>query len=107
MNESMSIFLATTILALGGIGLYMFKTEDDKQSDENEEYNEEGLFGSNNDTFGLQSFFNWGSTENEAEVEVDNEENIDPVEEEEYKPRKRAARTQKNRKPTGSSRRRY
>lgn len=29
MNDSMSILLATTILALGGLGLYMYKSSDD------------------------------------------------------------------------------
>ena len=29
MNESISLLMATTILALGGLGLYMFKSSDD------------------------------------------------------------------------------
>ncbi len=95
MNDSMSIFLATTILALGGLGIYMFKSSDNKSvSDSEEEYNEDSLFGSG-------SFFNWGSTE-DAEEEDKLEED-----EEEFKPRKRHAKTHKNRKSTGSSRRRY
>lgn len=99
MNESISIFLATTILALGGLGLYMYKSSDDKvivdDKDNNEEYNEESLFGSG-------SFFNWGTSD-------DNTENDDKLEEcdEEIKPRKRGPKTYKNRKSTGSSRRRY
>jgi hypothetical protein len=94
MNDSMSVLLATTILALGGLGLYMFKSSDDNQSGGNEEYNEEGLFGSG-------SLFNWGSNE-------DNEEDkLDEVYEDDYKPRKKGSKTLKNRKSTGNSRRRY
>ena len=94
MNDSMSVLLATTILALGGLGLYMFKSSDDNQSGGNEEYNEEGLFGSG-------SLFNWGSNE-------DNEEDkLDEVYEDNYRPRKKGSKTFKNRKSTGNSRRRY
>lgn len=96
MNDSMSIFLATTILALGGLGLYMFKSSDDKQTGgEDEEYNEDSLFGSG-------SFFNWGSKEDDED-----EDKLEELDDEDYKPRKRNAKTQKNRKSTGSSRRRY
>jgi hypothetical protein len=97
MNETMSLLLATTILALGGLGLYMFKSSDETQIGGDEEYNEENIFGSN-------GLFNWGGqSENKDEVEdIKNDDD-----EEDYKPRKRASKTQKNRKTSGSSRRRY
>jgi hypothetical protein len=92
MNDSVSILLATTILALGGLGLYMFKSSDDNTShDDIEDYNEDKILGS--------SIFNWGSSKEDSD---DDEE-----EEEVYKPRKRAAKTHKNRKSTANSRRRY
>jgi hypothetical protein len=95
MNETMSLLLATTILALGGLGLYMFKSSDETQTGGDEEYNEENIFGSN-------GLFNWGGqSENNDEVE-----DIKNDDEKDYKPRKRAS-TQKNRKTLGSSRRRY
>jgi hypothetical protein len=103
MDDSISILLATTILALGGLGLYMYKSPDDTSSSKDnntsskEDHDEDNLFGSN--------LFNWGlSDENENE-----NVNDDKVEEhdEDIKPRKRAAKTHKNRKMTGSSRRRY
>ena len=96
MNDSMSILLATTVLALGGLGLYMFKTSDDKQSSWDDEYSEDGLFSSGN-------LFNWGSSEENAE----DEDKLEEIEEEDYKPRKRGPKTIKNRKATGNSRRRY
>jgi hypothetical protein len=43
MNETMSLLLATTVLALGGLGLYMYKNSDDLIGGEN--YNEEEIFG--------------------------------------------------------------
>ncbi len=98
MNDSMSILLATTILALGGLGLYMLKSTDDNQSGGDNEYNEDSLFGSG-------SLFNWGSPEDNKE---DNEDKLEEVEDDDgYKPRKRGPKTLKNRKSTGSSRRRY
>ena len=96
MNDSMSVLLATTILALGGLGLYMFKSSDDNQSGGNEEYNEDSLFGSG-------GLFKWGSNEaNEYE-----DDTLEEFDEEEYKPRKRVQKTQKNRKSSNNSKRRY
>lgn len=97
MNDSMSILLASTILALGGFALYMFKSE----NEENDigEYDENSLFGSG-------GFFNWHSSENDDNDEDFSEEIDNNEEEQEFKPRKRGAKTQKNRKLT-SSRRRY
>jgi hypothetical protein len=91
MNQSMSILLATTILALGGLGLYMYKSTDDN----NEEYNEESIFGGNF----------WGFSDDTPDALPD-EENIDE-EERDFKQTKKNVKTQKNRKSTGSSRRRY
>lgn len=98
MNDSMSMLLATTILALGGLGLYMFKTTDDKQSADDDEYNEDGLFGSG-------SLFNW--SKNEDNDDSVNEDKLEELDDEEYKPRKRVAKTHKNRKSYSNSRRRY
>lgn len=103
MNDSMSILLATTILALGGLGLYMFKSSDDTQSGGDDDYNEESLFGLGGANFGSGSLFNWGS----GEANADEDDKLEEFDEEEYKPRKRGPKTLKNRKSTGSSRRRY
>jgi hypothetical protein len=48
MNDSLSILLATTILGMGGLGLYMFKSSIDEKNEHalEEDYDEEGLFGS-------------------------------------------------------------
>ena len=93
----MSLLLATTILALGGLGLYMFKSSEENQKGGDEEYNEDGLFGSG-------SLFNWGGQSEDKEEELEEVPNDD---EDDYRPRKKAAKTQRNRKQSGSSRRRY
>ena len=93
----MSILLATTILALGGLGLYMYKSADDnKKGGSDEDYNEDTLFGGNF----------WGSSDEKAEDDSEKMEE-DELYEEDLKPRKRGAKTQRNRKSTGTSRRRY
>jgi hypothetical protein len=38
MNETMSLVLATTILAIGGLGLYMYKQSDDFKDDINDDF---------------------------------------------------------------------
>jgi hypothetical protein len=98
MNDTMSLLLATTILAFGGLGLYMYKSSND---DQNEEYNEQGLFGLDMD------LFNWGEKTEDKEEDEYAEELDENDAEEEYKPRKRASKTQRNRKTSGNSRRRY
>ena len=41
MNDTMSLFLATAILAIGGLGLYMYKSTDGLDI---VDYNEDNLF---------------------------------------------------------------
>lgn len=82
MNETMSLLLATAILAAGGIGLFMFKSPDDK-----EEY------------------------DNKEDIIIDDLEDLDDLDdyEEDYKPRHKGAnrnKTKRHRK-SGGSRRRY
>lgn len=101
MNEQMSILLATTILALGGLGLYMYKSSDEKQKGSEDDYNEDSIFGGNF----------WG-TSNDDNNDDNNDNNDDEIldeyiEEEDYKPRRKNTKTQRNRKLKGTSRRRY
>jgi hypothetical protein len=42
MNDAISLLLATTVLALGGLGLYMYKSSDDKK--EGKFYDEDEIF---------------------------------------------------------------
>ncbi len=86
MNETMSLLLATAILAAGGIGLFMLKSNDDGTYDDEE-------------------------LELELE-ELDGLDDLDDLDdyEEDYKPRSRSSnknKSKRNTKQTGGSRRRY
>lgn len=96
MNDTMSLLLATAILATGGLGLYMYKSPDeDKKGDDESGYNEDSLFGSGNF---------WGSKE-----DVKEDEKEDEKEEEtafyESKVKPRGGKTKRSRKTTGTKRR--
>lgn len=99
MNESISLLMATTILALGGLGLYMFKSSDDENQKGGEEYNESSLFSSNF----------WGSDSNDNEISCENELDNPLMDEDEDFPRKRSkSKCQtKRQKRTGGTKRRY
>jgi len=86
MRDTISLLVATAILAAGGLGLYMYKSNDDKQ-DGGEGYDEDNLFGSG-------GFWN---TENDLEDE----------EAEYYEPKVRArgGKTKRSRKGVGTKRR--
>ena len=66
MNDTMSLLLATSILALGGVGLYMYKSGDYEHSGgDDSSYEEDNLFG------GSSNF--WGSNEDEdVDEDLDN-----------------------------------
>lgn len=125
MNDSTSILLATTILALSGLGLYVYRTNHEDNED-----NEDNNSGDKRDTndldegeesiFGSSNLFNWGSSEDRKKSEdirksedkqKEKEQDVvldEESEENEVKPRKRNnVKTQRNKKPTGASRRRY
>ena len=101
MNDTMSLLLATTILATGGVCLYMYKNpENEEQTGGDTEYNEDNLFG------GLGNFF----SSNEDEVTNNephyDEENEDDSEFYEPKPKpKGGGKTKRNRKSGGTKRR--
>ena len=79
MNDSMSVLLATTILALGGFGLYMYKSPEgeEKHDENNEEYNEDGIFGKS-------GFFNWGKSENDENNDENDTESSSDISTYEY-----------------------
>jgi len=92
----MSLILATSILAIGGLGLYMFKnnTEEYEGGNGNDE-NDEGFFGSN--------FF--GNSEQDEEL-VEDHDLEDDEDYDEYKPKsKKGGKTKRNKKVGGTKRR--
>lgn len=95
MNDTMSLLLATTILAMGGLGLYMYKNSDDKESSSSDDYNEDSFFGTG-------SF--WCSNDDDTANKEDKED--EEIEIYEPKVRSRASsKTKRNRKTIGSKRR--
>ena len=86
MNDTISLLIATGILAAGGLGLYMYKSDDEKQ--EGGGYDEDSLFGSN-------SFWN---SNNDAE-ESEEQEYCEP------KVRVRGGKTKRSKRNIGTKRR--
>jgi len=91
MNDTLSLLLATTVLALGGLGLYMYKSSDTQEGGSG--YNEDEIF-----------------SDDESLSDIDSLS--DDEDEEEYapkpKPRARSnekTKTKRNKNATGSKRR--
>jgi hypothetical protein len=97
MNETMSLLIATAILATGGVGLYLYKSPENEGSDDRE-YDEK-VDGDSDDTgfFGKGGFFS-SST---GDVEEEEEEHIRY----EPKPKTRSVKTKRNRRSGGTKRR--
>jgi hypothetical protein len=91
MNETLSLLFVTAALAVGGLGLFMYKSSDDENVKEGSDYKEDELFGN-------QSF--WGSNNDEEE-----EFEEDYVEPKVTKSRS-SGKTKRNKK-TGGTKRRY
>ena len=105
MSDTGSILLATTILALGGLGLYAYKSFNDDTEDS--KYNEDSLFGGN-----FWSSFNGDKEEKYEDDDDDASVESETESEDKYntnmrKKSSKSKRTQKNNKSNGSSRRKY
>jgi hypothetical protein len=95
MNDTMSLILATSILAIGGLGFFIYKNNSDDQEDENDE-NDKGFFESG-------FFASDDGDELEEEHGFEDDEDYD-----DYKPKSKrgGAKTKRNKK-TGGTKRRY
>ena len=129
----MSLCLATGILAVGGLGLFMYKNTNEvsfaddvfeqdyetkktskrrvkDEEDDDYDYNDYNDYKNekeeDSDWFGLRSFFGNGDETDEKEKEMDKDEDYVFEMFEETKPKKRNAKTKSSRK-SGSTRRRY
>jgi hypothetical protein len=89
MSETTSLLLATTVLALGGLGLYLFKTNDSKQDDS---YDEDKLFNYNEDNDKPNNEF------------YDDYNDYNDYDDYEKKPRNRGGKTKRIKKGTGTKR---
>jgi len=88
MSETMSLLLATSVLALGGMGLYLFKSDDsnDSKGGSAVEYDEDVIF------------------KNDKE-NGDDDDDLNDEEDYEKKPRKRSGKTKRTKKSSGTKRR--
>jgi hypothetical protein len=96
MRETISLLVATAILAAGGLGLYMYKSNDEKQNG-GDGYDGDGYGGDsyNEDTlFGSGGFWN-----KENDLEDEEEEYYEP------KVRARGGKTKRSRRGVGTKRR--
>lgn len=95
----MSLLLATGILAVGGLGLFMYKNNSDDKHNENENENDDAsLF-----NFDLRSYF--GNSNEENNTEENYEEDYEEPEVYEQPKRSRGSKTKSSRKSSGTKRR--
>lgn len=98
MNETMSLLIATAILATGGVGLYMYKSSENEPSEDREsDEREKGTDDDDTGFFGKGGFFSSSS----EDAEEDEEEHIRY----EPKPKARSVKTKRNRRSGGTKRR--
>ncbi len=95
MSDTLSLLFATTILATGGVCLYMYKSSDEEDQKGGEDYNEDNLFKFEN-LFGSNDN---GEQNGEEELQSEDEELYEP------KPRQRGGKTKRNRRSGGTKRR--
>jgi len=96
-NDTMTLFLATSILAIGGIGIYMFNTND-KPTKGRRNKKVEPVDDSESDE---------ESQATEPEPELEPEEEEENNEDDQYVSKSRGSKTKKSRKSTKGTKRRY
>ncbi len=97
MNDTMSLLLATGILAVGGLGLFMYKNSSEEEFFLAEEENDK----KDENWFDLRSFF--GNSDCDEDDQKDDDEDLDVYE---TKTKSRGSKTKSVRK-TGGTKRRY
>lgn len=95
MNDTMSLLLATGILAVGGLGLFMYKNNSDDKENGKEG---QGLF-----DFDLRSYFGNSNEDTEENYEEPYPEQEPEIFEQPK--RSRGSKTKSSRKNTGTKRR--
>lgn len=96
MNDTMSLLLATGILAVGGLGLLMYKNDSEKESLSYEDGDTK-----DENWFDLRSFF--GNSDNDENAPNEEDEDLEVYE---TKTKARGTKTKSVRK-TGGTKRRY
>ena len=94
MNETLSLIAVTTLLAIGGLGLFMFKSSE--EDEEKEVRNTNGSMKLKDEDW-LGSINIWGNNNQEEEE--------DEISEQKVKPKNSSLKTKRNRKSFGTKRR--
>ena len=97
MNETMSLLLATTVLALSGLGLYVYKSSNDENYNENAD--------DDNDSLKIDEYDEGSLTDlNDTNYDDDYE-----LEYYDYKPKKndKKMKTKRNKRNIGTKRKYY
>lgn len=110
MNDTMSLVLATTILATGGLCLYMYKSShEDEPAGEEDYYVEDN---NEDNSFSFADFFNTNDNDKGDKNDKDDDDAYEKNDDEELemyesKSRQRGGggKTKRNRKSSGSKRR--
>jgi len=99
-NDTMTLFLATSILAIGGIGIYMFNSNDKPTKGGRRNRKVEPVF---------DDYESEEESEAEPEPEPQPEPEPEPEEddEEQYFTKSRGSKTKKSRRQTKGTKRRY
>ena len=100
MNETMSLLIATAILATGGVGLYMYKSSDD---DSNEDHESDEMEKGESDSDDM-SFFGKGGFFSSSGGDAEEEEEEEHIRYQ-PKPKTRGIKTKRNRRSGGTKRR--
>jgi len=84
MNDIKSLLIATTVLAIGGLGLYMYKSEDSEDT-----------------------YLNDDNSESASESGSETESELEELDYDDYKPKNNSKGTRKNNKKNNVTRKKY
>jgi hypothetical protein len=117
MKDITSLLIATTMLAVGGLGLFMYGNKDNTRSDpeiynesEYDESEDKNYDNEEEDTKGgstIKNFFNSLFSSDNNDSEKDSEKSLEEYEEPQYETRSRVkkSKTKRQRKSVGTKRR--
>jgi hypothetical protein len=88
MNDIKSLLIATTVLAIGGLGLYMYKSEDSELDYIEDDFSESG-------------------SDTASESTLEDLDNIEELDYDDYKPKEKNKGTRKNNKKNNVTRKKY
>ena len=102
MNETMSLVLATAILAIGGVGFYMYKQSDDNDNDDKYDLDSD-LDNDDESISDVDSISHSENSDNSYHSEDYNDDFVD------YEPKvsKQKAKTKRNKTAGGTRKKRY